>query len=294
MSEHRISEPLVSILTPSYNQGRWLRENIQSVDAQTYASVEQVVVDGGSTDSTMNVLASAGPRTRWVSEADHGQSHALNKAYSLSRGSIIGWLNSDDAYFHRSVIAGVVDVFLGRPDIDVVYGHAALVNADGLVLQWIWVPRFSSRLLRRFNFIVQPSVFVRRSALGDRIVDETFDYSMDRALWLALSAEGRRFFRVDDVLAIDRHHPYRKSYTRMDLGAADARSLEDKYALPRGRWIAAEKRVRKVMFRWLGLRLILRPLREPSFGGRYDGRAALAVRQLLLRRGRMPVGEHLT
>jgi glycosyltransferase involved in cell wall biosynthesis len=97
--------PLVSILTPSFNQAAWLRENLRSVSEQTYANIEHVVMDGGSTDDSVEILRRADARVRWRSQNDRGQSHALNLALSASGGEIIGWLNSDDAYFDRSVLS---------------------------------------------------------------------------------------------------------------------------------------------------------------------------------------------
>src|SRR5205807_1163667 len=129
----------------------------------------------------------AGDSIKWESRHDNGQSDALNRAFRRSAGEIIGWVNSDDAYFGPSVIARVVETFESRPNVAVVYGHAAMVNADGLLLQLIWVPQFSATLLRWENFIIQPAAFIRRSALGGRFVDEMYDYAMDRELWLRLA-----------------------------------------------------------------------------------------------------------
>jgi len=100
--------PLVSVLTPSYQQARWLGENLGSVACQSYPRIEHVVMDGGSSDGSVELLASASPPVTWESEPDRGQSHALNKAYSASSGEIIGWLNSDDAFWDCDVVADVV------------------------------------------------------------------------------------------------------------------------------------------------------------------------------------------
>src|SRR6266508_3694228 len=164
---------LVSILTPSFNQEAWLPDCLRSVERQTYSHIEHIVFDGQSTDGTIDVLKGAPDRVRWWSEPDRGQAHALNKAFSESRGDIIGWINSDDAYYSSDVVARVVHEFERSPHLDVIYGHACLVSGDGLVLQMIWTPRFNRALLRRFNFIVQPAAFIRRQALRETFVDET-------------------------------------------------------------------------------------------------------------------------
>src|SRR6267142_219479 len=235
-----MARQLVSILTPSFNQGHWLADNMRSVQSQTYPHIEHIIMDGGSKDGSLNLLrAQAGSNVRWRCEPDEGQSHAINKAFGESRGEIIGWINSDDAYFSRDVVDTVVKLFAARSDVSVVYGHAALVNADGLVLQIIWVPGFNYRLLRLHNYIIQPAAFIRRSALGDRLVDEAYKSAMDRELWLRLG-RSQRFQRIGKILAIDRHHPYRKSYTRPDLAREDSNRMVSTYAVPSGKLATAQ------------------------------------------------------
>lgn len=225
--------PRVSVLTPSYNQARWLGDNLRSVSAQTHPNIEHVVMDGGSTDQSVQILAAADPPVVWESTPDRGQSDAINRAFARSTGEIIGWLNSDDAYFSRDAVAMAVDAFRVRPDVGVVYGHAALVNAAGHLLQVLWTPPFSKRRIRSsYNPISQPTVFVRRSVIErPSFVDRDFHYMMDRELWLYLS-ERTDFHRIDRILAVDRHHPARKSYTLPDVGTRDHEVLADRYGVP--------------------------------------------------------------
>ncbi len=281
------SQPLVSVLTPSFNQGRWLADNLGSVACQTHRNVEQIVMDGGSSDETLGILASAPPHVRWHSEPDRGQSHALNKAFSQAEGDIIGWLNSDDAYFSPDVLTTVVDCFERHPEADIVYGHAALVNADGLILQMIWVPNFSQALFRLLNYIYQPAVFIRRSALDETIVDESYDSSMDRELWLRLGRE-HRFQRVNKVLAIDRHYPARKSNAQPGLAEAEGERLAEAYGRPRGPWVSGQRAAAKLLIRILGVRALSEADDELAFAGRYDGYFRLLRRQLTMRRAAMP------
>jgi glycosyltransferase involved in cell wall biosynthesis len=286
----RSDRPLVSVLTPSFQQGRFLTDCIASVCNQTYPELEQIVYDGGSTDETIGVLEAAPPTVQWVSEPDRGQSHALNKAFAKSRGEIIGWLNSDDAYFDHMTVAHVVDTFLQRPEVDVVYGHAVLVNADGLILHTMWVPPFDYRWLRRANFVIQPAAFIRRSALGERMVDEEFDYSMDRELWLRLGA-ARRFARIDAILAIDRHQPNRKVYTRPDLARADEQRLIEVYGIPPNARYQVPRKLVKAASRVFGMRLV-RAARGPNvFNGSVDDPFRLMARQIAVTRGAMPFEE---
>ena len=237
--------PLVSILTPSFNQARWLADSLASVAAQDYALVEHVIQDGASDDGSAEIVRrEGGPNVRWESAPDSGQSEALNRAFGRSRGEIIGWLNSDDAFFTRDAISAAVAVFNRNPGADVVYGHAALVNTDGLILQVTWTPRMWKRLLRVHNFLIQPAVFVRRTALGDVIVDSRFQSMMDRELWLRL-ADRATFVRVNRILSIDRHQLDRKTSTRPDLYRVDQQLLHSIRPMPSGWWIGPVQRQRR-------------------------------------------------
>jgi glycosyltransferase involved in cell wall biosynthesis len=285
--QHRLR---VSVVTPSFNQARWLVDTIRSVASQDYPDVEHIVMDGGSCDGSQEVLAASPSVTTWRSEPDRGQSHAINKAFAEATGEVIGWLNSDDAYYDRHVVSVVVAEFERRPEVDVVYGHAALVNGAGLVLHGLWVPRFNARLLRRTNFLIQPAVFVRRSAVTDALVDERLDFSMDREAWLRLLESGARFSRVDSGLAIDRHWDGRKSSQRGDLAAHDLVELRRRYGVPdTDRTDVVLNKLYTLSRRVAGVRLV-KPLASDglAFDGRVDGRSQLLRRQLLATRASMP------
>jgi glycosyltransferase involved in cell wall biosynthesis len=284
--------PLVSVLTPSYNQARWLPDNLRSVATQSYPAIEHVVMDGGSTDGSVQILAAAAPSVVWESGADQGQSDAINKAFARSTGDIIGWLNSDDAYFSRNVVARAVSVFENHPEVGVVYGHAALVNGEGTLLHVLWTPSFARALVRAYNLICQPTVFIRRSSIGRAyFVDPAFDYMMDRELWLYLSGR-TRFRRLDQIVAIDRHHLQRKSYTRLDLAAHDDKLLRQRYQIPRVASNRVLHRSVNVGIRVAGLSKVVEaargsdalPLEASSVG-------AIVVRQVAQLRRWMPPGD---
>jgi glycosyltransferase involved in cell wall biosynthesis len=283
------TRPLVSVLTPSFNHGRFLGECIRSVAQQTYRPLEHIICDGGSTDSTIDVLHRAPENVRWISEPDRGQSHALNKALSLSTGEIVGWINSDDAYLDPAAVEAAVDLFRRRPDVDVVYGHAALVNAAGLILHLMWAPSFSYRLLRAYNFIVQPTVFLRRTILGDSIVDEEFEYAMDRELWLRLG-EQNRFARVDRIVAIDRHHPGRKVYRRDPRTDTEGAKLDAVYVRLPLTSVRAIQRAYRPIARLAGIRLVAKVRGPTACEAHLDSLASLCVRQVAVRRKRMALG----
>ena len=205
----------MSIVTPSLNQARWLREALESVHAQTYPRVEHIVVDGGSTDGTVDILESSAD-VRWVSEPDRGQSHALNKGFALAEGEIFGWLNADDAYEPGAVADGV-DA-LRTSGAGLVYADVTRVNDDGVNPR-----RIRSRpqwdYWTEVNLgcgIYSPSVFFTREAfeaVGG--LDESLQLTMDYDLWLRI---GRRFGaeHVDAVWSVQRIHDDAKTERRRE------------------------------------------------------------------------------
>lgn len=208
-------EPLVSIVTPSLNQARWLPQALASVRGQTYPQVEHVVVDGGSTDGTVELLERA-VAVRWVSEPDRGQSHALNKGFGLARGEILGWLNADDAYEPGAVAAGVEA--LQESGAGLVYADVTRVNDDGVNPR-----RIRSR--ERWDAwteanegcgVYSPAVFFTREAfeaVGG--LDESLHLTMDYDLWLRIGSRfGAR--HVDAVWAVQRIHADAKTVRRHD------------------------------------------------------------------------------
>lgn len=284
--------PVASVLTPSYNQARWLVDNLRSVAAQTYPNIEHIVVDGGSTDGSVEILAAA-PGVVWNSGQDQGQSDALNMAFSRSTGDIIGWLNSDDAYFSRNAVAQAVAVFQEHPEVGVVYGHGVLVNGSGTLLHVLWTPPFSKKLLRSwYNPICQPTVFVRRSVIGRAfLVDRDFDYMMDRELWLYLS--GRTLFhRLDRILAIDRHHPQRKSYRLLDVAAHDYELISQRYGVPGPASSRFWLRIVKLGVRFAGLSKVTEAARGSDATPLQPvSPVAIAARQVGQLRRQMPTGD---
>ena len=278
------------MLTPSFDQATWLADNLHSVACQTYSEIEHIVMDGGSSDGSLPLLEGAGPRVRWWSEPDRGQSHALNKAFAESRGDVIGWVNSDDAYFDRRVVADAVDFFVREPAVDVVYGHAAYVNACGRILHYFWAPQFSGRLLRLYDFILQPTVFVRRRALGEYFVDESYGFAMDYELWLRL-ARSHRFARLDRVLAIDRVQPERKTKTLLPLMRSDVSRLAATYGVSVSPAVRPLLSAHHVYCRFRGARLAVSDHGDLAFSGRQDGWSKVLRRQVASRRRDMPVND---
>ncbi|MGI8421849.1 MAG: glycosyltransferase family 2 protein, partial [Gaiellaceae bacterium] len=198
------NEPLVSIVTPSFNQGSFIEETILSVAEQDYPRVEHIVVDGGSTDGTLDVLRRH-PHLRWVSEPDGGQADAVNRGFALARGEIFGWLNSDDTYLPGAIAAAVET--LRDTGCGLVHGGWRQIDEHGATIRDVAaVPFDYERQLERANRVAQPGSFFTREAfeaVGG--LDTRYRYAMDYELWLRL---GRRFEvrHLDRILGTFRYH----------------------------------------------------------------------------------------
>lgn len=203
--------PVVSIVTPSFNQGRFIRRTIDSVLGQDYPLIDYRVVDGGSTDETLAVLDSYGGRVEWVSEKDKGQADAINKGMRQARGEIRAYLNSDDL-LHPGAVRRVVEHFERNPACDLVYGRDALVDVDGAFLGMFPTADYSLEALTDACCISQPAAFWRKrvaDAIGP--FDESLHLVMDYDYWLRAGAAGLTFQHIPDVLAHTRMHRQTKT-----------------------------------------------------------------------------------
>ncbi len=208
--------PLVSIVTPSFNQSSYIEETILSVQNAGYPYFEHIIVDGGSTDATLSILKKY-PHLRWVSEPDNGQSDALNKGFGMATGEIIGWLNSDDCYY-RDAILRVVCAFNQNSTVDFIYGNLAFID-DTSDIKSIWhVKTFDiEQQLNDHNLIAQPSVFFKKSLLNKvGYLNIHLRYTMDVDLWNRMYFAGATMHRIDKVLSLFREHPTSKTIAEGD------------------------------------------------------------------------------
>jgi glycosyltransferase involved in cell wall biosynthesis len=225
------SDPLVSVVTPSYNQRRFVRDTLDSVRRQTYDSVEHVVVDGESTDGTVDFLREYDyDGLRWRSEPDDGQADAINTGFDRASGDVVGWLNSDDVYLDTGTLGRVVEHF-ERTEADVIYGNVAVVDAESVVRKLHLVPSFDRGRLLRYCFVDQPAVFFRAEVLEDERLDPAYEHAMDYEFWLRLS-ERFEFRHVPDLLAGDRNHANRKIVADSETTARESRRVREDYGGP--------------------------------------------------------------
>lgn len=210
--------PLISIVTPSFNQGAFLGEALASVQLQSYKRFEHLVIDGKSTDGSVALLRSltAGRESTnvmWVSEPDSGQSEALNKGFRQAKGEIIGWLNSDDRY-RASCFEKIVQAFADNPDVDILYGDYLVVDESGKALHVKREIEFSAFILlyHRVLYIPTTATFFRRRIFEENNwLEEELHYAMDLEFFIRLAARGYRFKHIPKIIADFRVHPKSKS-----------------------------------------------------------------------------------
>lgn len=220
--------PTVSILTPSLDQVEWLRQSLDSVALQSYDRIEHVVVDGGSSDGSATVLRQA--NVRLLELAGSSQADALNAAFLASSGEIVGWLNTDDAYVTTEAVAMAVDALRRHPDAVAVYGDGFCVDGNGRILRHICADASRLDVIRPTSPLCQPSVFFRRDVVGGQLVRGDLELFLDYELWLRLRRRGS-FVKVNEVLAIDRDHPRRKTQTLATRVPAEMTVLASEYDL---------------------------------------------------------------
>ncbi|EKD52304.1 MAG: glycosyl transferase family 2 [uncultured bacterium] len=200
--------PLVSIITPSYNRAGFIELCLDSVCAQTYKNIEHIVIDGGSSDATVEILRHYEKisNLRWISEKDEGMYHAINKGIALAKGDVIAYLNTDDAYFPWSVETALDRLLSGA---SIVYGDLCLVKKSGAeeICYLQFYRRFVRRFYTHFGTIAQPTVFLKREIfkqLGK--FDTTYQLIADCEYWLRCASKGYEPQKIDEILAVQIDH----------------------------------------------------------------------------------------
>ncbi|MFN7037537.1 MAG: glycosyltransferase family 2 protein [Bellilinea sp.] len=182
---------LVSIVTPSYNQARYLEETMRSVLEQDYPHIEYIVVDGGSTDGSREIIEKYADRLAWwVSEKDRGQTEAINKGFARARGEALAWINSDDTY-QPGAVREAVEFLRQNPQVGLVYGDANYIDEHGRVIGRFPAAQTDYRRLRQgYVHIPQQAAFFRAD-LWRKVgpLDESFYFAMDYDLWVRLARE---------------------------------------------------------------------------------------------------------
>lgn len=202
---------LVSIVTPSYNQASYLEQTIQSVLDQDYADIEFLVIDGGSTDGSVDIIKKYASRLAyWVSEKDSGQADAINKGMARSKGEIVAWLNSDD-YYQPGTVSAAVRTFEQNPAVDLIYADMLAVDERGQTFNTLRYRQLTLEDLLCFQIIGQPAVFMRRAAFEQAGgLDLSYHFLLDHHLWIRIAAQGR-ILHIPQTWAAARYHAEAKN-----------------------------------------------------------------------------------
>ena len=220
-----MSLPRVSIITPSYNQAQYLESTICSVLDQGYPNLEYMIIDGGSTDGSIDIIRRYEARLAWwVSEPDAGQSDAINKGLARAGGEYIAWLNSDDLH-QPHTIAAMVEAFAQNPEAGLVYGDVLSIDGDGSVFNVMRYGSWDLDDLMAFSIIGQAGAFMRRSLLKQTgFLDSRFHYMLDHHLWLRFARVAQLCY-IPCVVAAARYHPDAKNVAQAPEFAREAFQL---------------------------------------------------------------------
>jgi glycosyltransferase involved in cell wall biosynthesis len=213
-----MSTPLVSIITPSFNQARYLEATIQSVLTQDHPRIEYIIVDGGSTDGSVDLLKKYSDRLAWwVSEKDRGQTDAINKGFARASGDILAWLNSDDTYQPGAVTAAV-NHLQSHPEVGMVYADCTYINEEGRVIGKFPAAQTDlARLRTGYVHIPQQTMFFRADLwkkLGP--LDPSFYFAMDYDLWTRIARSAELKYLSGQVWANFRIHTSGKTIAADD------------------------------------------------------------------------------
>jgi len=230
--------PKISVITPSFNQADFIEQTIRSVLEQDYPDLEYVVVDGGSSDGTLDILSRYAGRLTWISEPDRGQAHAINKGLRMVSGEVLAFLNSDDLYL-PGALQSVGNYFSQHPDAGWLSGRCRNINENGQEIRQvirayknIWLRAASYHALLILNYVAQPATFWRRAAMQScGWLNEDLHYTMDYELWLRL---GRRhqLHVLNQDLAAFRVHDASKSGTTAHKQFDEELAVARRYGSP--------------------------------------------------------------
>jgi len=220
----------ISIVTPSYNQGQYIKDTIESVLYQTYKNFEHIILDSRSTDNTVEILKEF-KHLKWVSEIDKGQADAINKGFKKAEGDIFCYINSDDMLLPNT-LEFVADYFSKNKNVDLIYGNCILIDSKGSIIKIRKSEEFNlNRLLYLgYSYIQQPSTFFRREVFEDvGYFDENLKYVMDYDYWLRVAKSGKLLKYVNRELSLMRVHREAKTFVDNKEMFKEAFSVSKKY-----------------------------------------------------------------
>jgi len=236
-----MKKPLVSIITVTFNRAKYLEETISSVKNQDYLNIEHIIIDGGSTDNTLEIIKKyeGAYNMKWISEKDEGIADALNKGFGIAKGDIFCWLDSDDTYL-PGTIKKVVEIFKKHPQIDLVFGDILIINDKSQVINYIKFTDFSFETFIYEGGCINPAATFWRRELYNKLggIDKEYMWSPDYNFFAKAGASKAIFYHIRDFLAAYRHHSnqilgnknyFRKGESIFDIKLKEHKKIIQKY-----------------------------------------------------------------
>jgi len=228
---------LITVVTPSFNQGNFIRETIESVLSQGIDNLEYIIMDGGSTDQTLSIIEEYKDKLYFESKPDKGQADAVNQGIMKAKGDIIGWLNSDDIYY-PGALSTVQKTFDENPEINIIYGEANHITRTGEFMERYYTEPFDYERLKDICFICQPALFFRKKIVVlYGYLDIELNYCMDYEYWLRLG-KNETFLHIDKLLSGSRLYEENKTLgSKRKAHEEIVRMTKAKLGLPSERWV---------------------------------------------------------
>ncbi|MCL5292011.1 MAG: glycosyltransferase [Actinobacteria bacterium] len=234
-----IGQPLATIITPSFNQGKFIEDTIKSVLKQDYLGLEYIVVDGGSTDNTLDILHKYEDHLTWISEPDEGQSDAINKGLRMAKGDIVAWLNSDDVYM-PGAISSAVDFLIKHPDVAMVYGKGAHIYENGEFMEEYPTEPFDFQRLAETCYICQPAVFVRANIFNEvGMLDTDLHFCMDYDFWIRIAKRFKVSYLPKHLASTRWYQDTKTLSKRVEAHAEIIKTVKQHYGVVPMNWIYA-------------------------------------------------------
>lgn len=283
-------KPLASIVTPAYNAEKFIEDTLRSVMYQDYPHIEHIVIDDGSKDSTVNILKKYEHKynLRWFSKRNEGQTITVNRGFELANGDIVVWLNADDVLLNRQVIANVVKEFGRDSEINVVYGHMAIIDENNRIIKVQYsIPWFTYDKLLRTHFAA--CIFYRKKIAQKYELDPALNYVMDYEQSLRMCRDGVKFGYLNRVLIGYRRHKATKSTSKKTEAKAEVREIRKKYGQKFGISYCFLKyldNITLLTFKLCGIKTVVDLYRQPqkfqlAFDAKFDSLMKLVARQTL-------------
>lgn len=251
--------PLVSIVTPSFNQAEYIEMTLQSVLRQEYEPIEYIVIDGASTDGSRDIIESYSDQLDyWISEPDQGQVDAINKGLRKATGEVVAWINSDDMYV-AGAVQEAVNALRENPEVGMVYGDGIMVDGTNKLLDLHTYRTYDALDLLCFDVLLQPTVFMRREVLNNvGLLSTDYHMVLDHDLWIRIAAE-RPILHVPSFWAVERTHEKAKTVAATGTFVEEAAILlqqAEKSSVLGGLIRANDRRVRASLHAFAARRMI--------------------------------------